>query len=74
MPANSWRLDPADRKLFDLRDLERGLRFVWGKGGFVRGIWPQLEAFYRADFHPWAVDNRELISAWTAENQQYVAG
>ncbi len=64
----------ADRKLFDLRDLGRGLRFVWGKGGFVRGILPQLRAFYRPDFHPWEVDNRELIPAWTAENQRYVAG
>ncbi len=64
----------ADRKLFDLRDLGRGLRFVWGKGGFVRGILPQLKAFYRADFHPWAVDNHELIPAWTAGNQRYVAG
>lgn len=58
----------ADRKLFDLRDLGRGLRFVWGKGGFVRGILPQIKAFYRPDFHPWEVDNRELILTWTAEN------
>lgn len=64
----------ADGKVFDLRDLGRGLRFVWGKGGFVRGILPQLRAFYRPDFHPWQVDNRELIPAWTAENQRYVAG
>ena len=54
----------ADRKLFDLRDLGRGLRFVWGKRGFVRVILPQLKAFYRADFHPWTIDNRELIPAW----------
>lgn len=54
----------GDRKLGNLRDLARGLRMVWGRGGFVRSALPELMRFYRRDFHPWQQDNRELIGEW----------
>jgi hypothetical protein len=62
----------ADRKLFDLRDLAKGLRFLWGRGGFIRSVTPELLAFYRRDFHPWQMDNRALVAAWTERYQHYV--
>jgi len=58
----------GDGQLANLRDMGRGLRFVWGRGGFVRSAWPELKAFYRRDFHPWQKDDRELIATWIAEN------
>ena len=64
----------GDRKLGDLRDIARGLRLVWGKGGFVRSLVPELATFYRRDFHPWQKDNRELIARWTEEAGRRVAG
>jgi hypothetical protein len=60
----------GDGKLFDLRDLVRGMRFVWGRGGFVRSVLPDLAAFYRRDFHPWQNDNRDLIAVWSGENDE----
>lgn len=62
----------ADRKLFDFRDLARGMRFLWGRGGFIRSVTPELMAFYRRDFHPWQFDNRHLIGSRRHEYQPYV--
>ena len=60
----------GDRQLGNLRDILSGLRFVWGKGGFVRSAMPELMAFYARDFHPWQNDNRELVEAWIEQNPQ----
>ncbi len=57
----------GDRKLTDFRDVAQGMRFLWGKGGFMRSLLPELIVFYRRDFHPWQKDNRELIAAWTEQ-------
>ena len=27
----------------------------------MRAIWPELKAYFRRDFHPWQVDDRDLI-------------
>jgi predicted metal-dependent hydrolase len=57
----------GDGKLWDLRDVARGMRFVWGRGGFMRSVLPALMQFYRRDFHPWQHDNRDVVLAWTAQ-------
>jgi predicted metal-dependent hydrolase len=62
----------SDGKLFDFADMRRGLRFVWGKGGVLRSILPELRAFFRRDFHPWQASNQNLIPAWTREYGRYV--
>ena len=64
----------GDGKLGGLRDITKGIRFVWGKGGWVRAIAPELMDFYRRDFHPWQKDNRELIEAWKSQYGDRVAG
>ena len=61
----------GDHQLGPVRDVARGVRFIWGKGGLFRSAIPDLMSFYRKDFHPWQKDNRELIAVWT---QQYGQG
>ncbi len=63
----------SDLRLRSFRAMWMSFRFIWGRGGFVRGVLPELKAYFRRDFHPWEVDNRELIPAWTAENSRYLA-
>ena len=38
-----------------------GLRFLFGRGGFLRGMGRDYRAWYRKDFHPDDVDDRALI-------------
>jgi predicted metal-dependent hydrolase len=61
------------RKIFDLADVARGLRYLYGRGGFIRSVFPEIRAYFRRDFHPWDCDNRELIDDWTTRYGQYVA-
>jgi predicted metal-dependent hydrolase len=63
-----------DRRLTDWRDALRFARFAWGRDGFLRAIWPELRAWYHRDFHPWQMDNRELIEAWRGEYGPHVVG
>jgi predicted metal-dependent hydrolase len=65
--AFQFLLLAGDGKLGNPRDFARCIRFLWGKGGWVRAIAPELMDFYRRDFHPWQKDNRDLIDAWTEE-------
>jgi predicted metal-dependent hydrolase len=60
-------------RIFNLADIARGLRFLYGKGGFIRSVFPELRAYFRRDFHPWNCDNRELIAEWHAEYGDHVA-
>ncbi|MCP4004574.1 MAG: metal-dependent hydrolase [bacterium] len=63
----------SDPRSGSLRTLWKSLLFIWGKGGFVRAVLPELKTFFRREFHPWDVDNRDLIPAWEVENTQYLA-
>ncbi len=40
----------------------RGWRFLLGRGGFLRGVGREYRAWYRRDFHPDQIDDRELIA------------
>jgi predicted metal-dependent hydrolase len=40
----------------------RGWRFLMGRGGFLRGVGSEYRAWYRGDFHPDEIDDREMIS------------
>jgi predicted metal-dependent hydrolase len=63
----------GDRNFGSPRDFVRGVRLVWGRGGFLHSAWPELRDFFRRDFHPWDNDNRDLIDEWTAEYGAAVA-
>jgi predicted metal-dependent hydrolase len=60
-------------KIFNIADIARGLRFLYGQGGFIRSGFPELRAYFRRDFHPWNSDNRELIAEWHEEYGDHVA-
>jgi predicted metal-dependent hydrolase len=53
----------VDQPPITWRDFFFSIRFIWGREGFMRAIWPELKAYYRRDFHPWQNDNRDLIDA-----------
>lgn len=41
-----------------------GLRFLFGRHGFLRGLGPDYWPWYRRDFHPNDVDDGPLLSVW----------
>lgn len=40
----------------------RMFSFLWGSQGLARRIFPAYLAYYRPGFHPWEVDDRDLIA------------
>ena len=60
-----------DGKLWSIREWASGFKFLFIKPGMLRRVFPAWLRFFKKDFHPWQVDNRELISAW--EQRQVAA-
>ena len=60
-----------DPTTLSLRDLARCLRYLYGRGGFIRALLPGYCRYFRRDFHPWQDDNSQLISAWQAKYGHY---
>jgi predicted metal-dependent hydrolase len=56
-----------DGKLWSLREWATGFRFLFIKPGMLRRIAGDWLRFFRRDFHPWQIDNRDLIREWEAE-------
>ena len=56
-----------DGKLWSLREWATGFRFLFIKPGILRRIASDWLRFFRRDFHPWQIDNRDLIRDWEAE-------
>ena len=44
-----------------------GYRFLYGPDGIFQPLKPQYRDFFRAGFHPWQHDNRELLQTWSDE-------
>lgn len=63
LPSVSYRILLSAGAALDL-DAWRGLiRFVFGRGGILRGLWRAVAAYHRPDFHPWRyLDNRRFLS------------
>jgi len=57
-----------DGKLWSVREWASGFKFLFVKPGMLRRVFPAWLRFFRKDFHPWQVDNRQLIDKW--ERQQ----
>ena len=53
-----------DGKLWNFREWASGFKFLFIKPGMLRRVFPAWLRFFRKDFHPWQVDNRELIDQW----------
>ncbi len=61
------RLLKEDGLLFKPKVWRDGLRTLWGKDGFLRGMAKSYRDYYRADFHPWESDTRGLLAQWKAK-------
>jgi predicted metal-dependent hydrolase len=53
-----------DGKLWSIREWASGFKFLFIKPGMLRRVFPAWLKYFRNDFHPWQVDNRELIDQW----------
>ncbi len=49
------------RPVLSLSFWREGYDFLFGRQGVIREIAPDFRLFYRSDFHPWMVDNRDLL-------------
>lgn len=49
------------KAVFSLAFWRDGYRFLFGKDGVIREVASDFRQFYRDDFHPWDIDNREQL-------------
>lgn len=54
------------RSLPNWSDVKGAWSFFFGKKGMISNMRKPYLSFFKTDFHPWNVDNSELISAWKA--------
>src|SRR5439155_16610650 len=63
LPSVSYRILASAGAARDLHAWRGLIRFVFGRGGMLRGRWRAVAAYHRPDFHPWRyLDNRRLLS------------
>ncbi len=63
LPSVSYRILASAGAAHDPRAWGALVRFVFGRGGMLRGRWRAVAAYHRRDFHPWRyLDNRQLLS------------
>jgi hypothetical protein len=55
-----------DGLLFRRRTWSEGLRWLCGRGGFLRGLGADYWRWYRRDFHPGEIDDTRLVEIWRA--------
>ena len=60
-------------KLFSLREWARGFHYLFVKPGILRRVFPAWLKFFRKGFHPWQIDNRNLIAAWEQDERSGLA-
>jgi predicted metal-dependent hydrolase len=56
-----------DGKLWSLREWATGFKYLFIKPGILRRVFRAWFSFFRKDFHPWQVDNRQLVREWEKE-------
>lgn len=57
----------AEGKLWSFREWASGFKYLFIRPGILRRVFPAWLRFFRAGFHPWQVDNRDLIAQWESE-------
>ncbi len=63
LPSVSYRILASAGAARDLHAWRGLIRFVFGRGGMLRGRWRAVAAYHRPDFHPWRyLDNRRFLS------------
>jgi predicted metal-dependent hydrolase len=61
------RMMAVDGTVFSPREWARLVRFLFVKPGGMLGLARHYLAYFRPDFHPWDLDNRDLLAAWLRE-------
>ena len=57
-----WRMRRMEGKpVLSFKFWRDGYDFLFGKNGVVREVAKDFRLFYRDDFHPWMIDNRDLL-------------
>ena len=59
-----------DGKLWQPRLWLDGWRFLFGREGILRRIWPAYKDYFREGFHPWQRDTRALLAHWQANDSE----
>ncbi len=63
LPSVCSRILASAGAPYDLHAWRALLRFVFGRGGMLRGRWRAIAAYHRRDFHPWQHrDNRRFLA------------
>lgn len=60
-----------DRRLFDVRSLAKLLKIVHSTG-FLSEVMRGLGDYFKRDFHPWQIDDRELLREYLPKIEFYV--
>lgn len=60
-----------EKKLPRWRDIKGFYKFMFGKQGLLKRLRQPYLEFFREDFHPWDVDNTDMIDQW--KQTDYVA-
>lgn len=63
-----WR----EKKLFHVKSLWRWLRMLY-ETDFLKNVGVGVLKYFRAEFHPWEVDDRELIAKFIPKIQPFIA-
>jgi len=53
-----------DKQMWTWSTLKGLSKFLFSKTGFIRAHVPAYKDFFRKDFHPWDLDNRDLLEQW----------
>jgi hypothetical protein len=63
LPSVCYRILASVSAAHDLHAWWGLIRFIFGRGGMLRGRWRAVAAYHRRDFHPWRyLDNRRFLS------------
>jgi uncharacterized protein len=69
---NTFDLLGQDGRRTNPRDLARGFDYLLGRHGLITRMLPAFFAYFRPSYHPWQVDDSELIAGWQRQNAQYI--
>ncbi len=53
-----------DKQMWKWSTLKSLSKFLFSKTGFIRAHVPAYKDFFRKNFHPWDLDNRDLLEQW----------
>jgi uncharacterized protein len=62
----SW-LVHHDGMLWRVRARRYARRYLWKDPGLLRGGFQHYLSYYRLDFHPWQLDNSDLVERWKSD-------